>query len=455
MTSPRPAWPAGTDRRVLFRRLAAAREEFLSTGRLPAPLRPVVAESWQRCLTSGLDLPVAAPPVDLVDSELDAYRAEHPLAAVMPIVRQLLVEDAGESGLIVAVSDAGGRLLWVEGASALRSRAERMHFVEGAVWSETAVGTNAPGTALAVNHPVQIVAAEHLSGPVTPWSCAAAPIHDPQTGELLGALDLTGGDDVAAPHAFTLIRTAAAAIETELRLRRLEQRQRAGSAAGRRRGSAAASGDPDRESLDGELAPGPGRPVLRVLGRDRAELASHTGTLTLSPRHSELLLLLTAHPAGLSADRLGVLLHERDAASVTLRVELSRLRSLVGRLGEPVLASRPYRITTPLSTDAALVRRLLDRGAHRRALSAYSGPVLPQSQAPAVTELRNRLADDLRACVLASPDPDLAWTFAQLPEGMDDVEVWQACLRRLPPGSRRRPIALARVDHLHREYGIA
>lgn len=422
---------------------------FLTTGHLPAQVRPVVAQSWRRCVTRGVDPASTRPPLDLSEDELRAYREAHPLAGIMPVVRSLLVEDATEAGPIVAVSDTAGRLLWVEGEHRLRSRAERMRFVEGAQWSEESAGTNAPGTALALDQPVQLYGSEHLSDPVTSWSCAAAPIHDPDTGALLGALDLTGGDDVAAPHALTLVRAAAAAVESDLRLHRLlQQRDRPGGpAAGRPPATVRRPPPVARAALQ------PAR-VLRVLGRDRGRLATPSGALDLSPRHTELLLLLAHHPNGLTTERLAILLHERDAAAVTLRAEFSRLRALLGRLGEPVLASRPYRLTGGLMTDAHTVRQLIDRGAYRRALAAYPGPVLPASQAPAVRVLRDRLAQDLRACVLGSGDADVLWTYLQRPEAEDDVEAWQACLRRLPRGSRRRPVVAARLERLDRELGL-
>ena len=92
-----------------------------------------------------------------------------------------------------------------------------MHFVEGASWGEDIAGTNAPGTALALDHAVQIYGGEHYRRPVQPWSCSAAPVHDPLTGALLGAIDVTGGDHVASPHVLTLVRATAAAAESELR----------------------------------------------------------------------------------------------------------------------------------------------------------------------------------------------------------------------------------------------
>ena len=68
-----------------------------------------------------------------------------------------------------------------------------MNFVPGADWSERGAGTNAPGTALALDRELQIRGSEHFSRVVQPWSCTAVPVHDPATGALLGAIDLTGG----------------------------------------------------------------------------------------------------------------------------------------------------------------------------------------------------------------------------------------------------------------------
>ena len=139
------------------------------------------------------------------------------------MIRRLLVDDAVASGVVVAVTGADGTLLWVEGDAAARSKAERMHFVPGADWSERGAGTNAPGTALALGREVQIQGSEHFSRVVQPWSCTAAPVHDPDSGALLGAIDLTGGAQVASPQTLALVRATAVAVENHLALLRLDR----------------------------------------------------------------------------------------------------------------------------------------------------------------------------------------------------------------------------------------
>jgi hypothetical protein len=428
--SPWLALPEGRPDPALTRRLRAAHQALVTAG--PAArqqVRPVVWESWRRSLGNGVDPDGAAPPVDLLDDDLEAYRAAHPLARVLPVIRRLLVEDAEDDRMIVAVTDAAGRMLWVEGDARLRTRAAGMHFVEGARWAEDVAGTNAPGTALALDHAVQFYGSEHYRRPVQSWSCSAAPVHSPVTGELLGAIDVTGGDHVASPHVLTLVRATVAAVEAELRwLHRAAVEARTGPPPEVRRPA----------------------PRLEVLGRDRARIVLPTGSVPLSLRHSELLLLLAEAAAageGRTAEQLAAECHGADAPAVTVRAELSRLRRLVGA---HLVGSRPYRLVGPLTTDLDRVRRLLDLGAVAEALERYPGAVLPRSTAPGVAAARDRLAGRLRAAVLTARRPELLLRYSRLPEAQADVAVWSACLEVLPVGSARRAAVAAHLGRLRR-----
>ena len=415
------AWRTGEDARELSRTLADAHDHFVETGRAAATVRPLVAKSWRRCLDTGVDPETSRAPVELVDDGLERLRATHPLAPVLPVIRRLLVDDAVEAGLLVAVSDAGGRLLWVEGQERIRRDAERIHFVEGACWSEALAGTNAPGTALALGRPVQIFASEHLARPVTGWSCTAAPIHDPDTGAVLGALDLTGGDEVAAPRTLSLVRATVAAVESELRVRRLQ------------------GAEPAPPSAD--------RMVLRTLGQTTATLGDSRAQVRLGLRHSELLVLLAAHPDGIGGDRLATMLNEQDLAAVTLRAELSRLRSILAPIA---LHSRPYRLSSPLPTDAGAVRALLARGQVAAAVERYAGPLLPASVAPGIVDLRESLHARIRAAVLAERDPELMLRFADSEHGRFDWSLWSDAARTLPEGAALEQVR-AHLRHLDGE----
>jgi transcriptional regulator of acetoin/glycerol metabolism len=212
------AWLAqqGADPAERAREIGRAHAAFLGdTTAAATAVRDVVRHSWLRSAHAKVDLD-AEPPVTLLDDELAAYRASHRLAEVIEVLRDLVGGAVGDGGQLMAVSDAGGRLLWVEGDRGARWQAEAINFVEGAVWDEEHAGTNAPGTALAVDQPVQIFATEHFRPMVQAWTCAAAPIHDPATGQILGVVDITGGNVVAHPHSLALVRAAALAAEAHL-----------------------------------------------------------------------------------------------------------------------------------------------------------------------------------------------------------------------------------------------
>ncbi len=417
---PRPA-RLGDDLRRVARAVARAHERFVAQGQVTeSAVRSVVAESWRRSLDRGVDPGRESAQLVLSATDLAEARESVPWAAALPMIRSLLMEPAADSGHVVALGDADGRLLWVEGDRSLRSSAERMGFAEGALWSEDAAGTNAPGTALAIDSPVQIRTHEHFVGAVQNWSCTAVPVHDPATGQVIGVIDVTGDDSVASPLALTMVRATVAAVEQSLAL-------------GPRTGPRAAT---------------PWR--LDVLGRDRADLHRGDTTTRLSARHSELLLLLSLHPQGVTGERLALLVHERDVSLVTIRAELTRLRRILG----PAVLSRPYRLAEPLATDADAVARAIDVGDLATALRLYRGPVLPSSPSPAVAELRSDLRARVRRAALAGSDPDVLLAFAAGEDGRDDVEVLSAALRNLPTQSPKRLGVTARIERANAVYGL-
>ena len=416
------ALPPGMDPAALTRYLNQVHDDFVQTGQVHRSLRRVVVDSWRRSLVSGLDPEHSRPRIRLDDDELAEIRADHPLAAAMPLIRRLLVESAAEAGLLVAVSDAAGQLLWVEGDHDLRSRAESMHFLPGADWSEASAGTNAPGTALVLGRPVQFFGAEHLVRPVTPWSCSAAPIREPDTGAVLGVLDLTGGAQVALPQTLALVRATVAAVEAELRLDRLQP-----------------AGPPPSSRRRPEV------PRLSALGGRGAEVRYGQTVTTLSLRHSEMAVLLALRPEGYTANELAVALSEQEHSPVTIRAELTRLRAALGPIG---LRSRPYAMSTPVALDVRDVRTELARGNVRRAVARYRGPLLPLSESPAIIELRTDLHQALRSRLIAAGDADALLAFADTPHGHDDFEIWQAAYAALPATSPRRTEVEAHLETL-------
>jgi GAF domain-containing protein len=467
-------------------------------------VRAPIADSWRRSHAAGVD-PSGHELAPVVADEIEtrALLESHPLGHAGVLIHECLAAIAEEAGYLIVVSDAAGLLLSVEGSSRVRMRAAQdMNFVEGTLWSEPGAGTNAIGTALAADHAVQVFGPEHFSEAVQRWTCSAAPIHDPDTGALLGVIDLTGDFSTVHPHSLAVAAATAKAVEASLCLRMQEHddrlRARYGSHIAAAPGARALvaptgraltrppptwgevgrldippgggrltlpSGDPavaEPVAASGEVyvvrAVHGGmardvRPVLKLafLGRRRAALETADRRLELRPRLGEIAALLCASPEGMSAERLCADLHGDTGSPSGVRVEVSRLRKLLG----PWVDTERYRLTCDVETDVRRLEGLLRAGAVREAAEAYgAGPLLPESDAPGIVRERERLEGWLRSAVMTADDPEALWAWAQSPSGADDLEAWKRVLSLLEFRDPRRSLASSHVARLRRAYTL-
>lgn len=379
--------------------------------------RAEIRASWRRARASGMD-PGGAPalaPLGL--AEIERRREASALAPLVPSMTRALGA-ALEAGHLMVVSDLEGRVLWRIGTSAVRDRADRLGFVPGSAWSEGNVGTNAIGTALVLGAPVVIRGTEHFAESHMGWGCAAAPVRDPDSGRLLGAVDVSGPSRGLHPAELGLVELAARVAGLELaeeRRARLDRlRVHATVLVARLDGPALvvdrhghpalASGlvAPQRVVLPERMEPGhtwlPGfgrvhadplldgwllRPEPESAGAARLELDLRSAPVLrisgdagawehkLSLRHAEVLLaLVRAGEQGRCARDLAEEIFGDPAKVVTVRAELSRLRRAVGA----TVLSQPYRIAPQVQVSLVLPP---DRGR-----------LLPTSSAPVVTALR-------------------------------------------------------------------
>jgi hypothetical protein len=466
----------------------------------PAVRGPIV-DSWRRSREAGVDPSgrLAAPSV----LELHGARAtweEHPLKRTSPLIEHCMAETLLDADNLLVVSDADGMLLSIKGDTRLRNRAaDEMNFVEGALWSEPSAGTNAIGTAVAAAHAVQVFAAEHFTEPVQRWTCSAAPVIDPDTGETLGVIDLTGDISVVNPLSLAVVVATARAVEELLRGQLLERDDRLRARYAKLLGPVSAGAalvtgtgrillDPGQRWTREALKPIPAgggllalpsgveaiaepiaeddvyvvrrntrssraarpRLELRLLGDEPPEVRLDGGILRLRPRHVEMLTILALHRGRLNADVMCAELYGDDGHPASVRVEMSRLR----RLLPDMLESEGYGLTGPVGSDVACVRALLDRGAVRDAAEAYPGPLLPGSVAPCIERARDELEGWMRQAVITSGDADALWAWVRSSSGVDDLLAWQRLLAELAYTDPRRSLAVARIQALRREFGV-
>jgi hypothetical protein len=183
---------------------------------------------------------------------------------------------------------------------------------------------------------------------------------------------------------------------------------------------------------------------LSLLGRDRADAELGGRPIDLSRRHSEVLALLSMRPVGMTTDELSADLYGDRGTPSTTRVEVHRLRKLMGAW----IDTDPDRLSNDLESDVARVQGLLDRGAIREAVEHYEGPLLPHSEAPGVVREREALDGWVRQAVMTSDDDEALWAWVQSASGEDDFPAWSRLLVHLDFRDPRRSLAAARVGAL-------
>lgn len=386
-------------------------------------VRAPVLDSWRRSLEALPD-GAASARAALEGMDLARARREHPFSGMLPLLRSRLIEPAVDAGLVVALGDAQGRLLWVEGRSSVTSRADAMGFAAGADWSEPVMGTSAPALALTSGSSVQVVGAEHFHEAVHSWSCSAVPVLDPRTGATVGVLDVTGSADAVAPLVLPLLEATSRALQEELR--------RQGPGVGRSPGASA---------------------ELRLTRRRTPLLTCGELEVELGGRHAELLTLLHLAADGVRGAELAEELHGSLAAEGTVRAEVVRLRRVLAEAGGPEIGSRPYRLLGEVDSDLRRVRSALLRGDLDTALAHWHGDLLPDSEAPAIRKLRAQIGDHLRELVLERGTAQQLWAYAQRPEAADDLDVLMAILQVALPDAPERTAAAARARELRGEAG--
>ncbi|TDD17382.1 GAF domain-containing protein [Nonomuraea diastatica] len=464
-----------------YSRALRGAHEAVATGEpWPDSPRRLITASWRRSLEADIHQEKTSAPSVLDPSHIEDVRQAHPLRPLLPLLVQTLSTLADEIDHMMVVTDDSGRVLWREGNQAIIRRADQIGLADGHQWAEHNVGTNGIGTALAIRRPMHVYSEEHLMRVLHVWSCSAAPISDPDSGQVLGCVDVSGTARSLHPATVALVAATAKLAESQLALRMHERDERL-----RRRYEAlrgrpgillsstgrVISGDPS--GCLGERVP-LGNQAQRMLLRDgsvaliepfssgfllRPSPATTPPTLTmtflgegtptatfgdreqtLSLRHAELLALLALHPHGLTAGQLSFLLYGDDGNPVTIRAEIHRLRAQFGN----AIAAKPYRLTCPIEADFLELRRHLAAGDPASLASAYSGPLLLRSESPEIRRERDELEAQVRACLLRRGTSSDLWAYAQTCNGREDYEVLER-LAALPPTDSRSAAARTRL----------
>jgi hypothetical protein len=196
-------------------RMREARQELiragLGAGHVLAPAVPdVVARSWRRSFSSGVDGSVVCQRYEEVDLDSVLARAATP-------VLDRWQHQLADTGTTLFLCDRAGRIVARRTSDqSERRRLDRVHAAEGFDYSEDSIGTNGLGTSMVERRPVLIMGSEHYSEALSSLACAAAPVSAP-TGSVIGSISL--GAPLPAGNTLMLSLTREIGQQIEERLK--------------------------------------------------------------------------------------------------------------------------------------------------------------------------------------------------------------------------------------------
>jgi DNA-binding CsgD family transcriptional regulator len=186
-------------------------ERRLTIDDMTLPMREEIVVSWFRSVRSGVRPDQFEVPYD---ADVDGHGR---LAwAAGPVIQDVSEELTG-TGAALVLTDAQSHILVREAPDrSLRTWLDGIQLAPGFRYGEEHAGTNAIGTALAVQMPFVVEGGEHFAEVLGTMTCAAVPITDPRTGDLLGAVDLSCRVEDASPLMLPFARRVAREIGQRL-----------------------------------------------------------------------------------------------------------------------------------------------------------------------------------------------------------------------------------------------
>lgn len=179
-----------------------------------------VKDSWDRSYNYAVSPHLKKNHFLLSEEELKKKRenSKHLIEIALPTM-QSLYEFVKESGFIVVLSDADCVMLLIMGDQEGLNFARRGNVIEGSIWKEELIGTNAICLAIIENKPIQILGYEHFGIYGYNATCSSAPIHGPDFN-IIGVLNITGPFDKVHYHTLGMVVAGVDAIEKQMALKK-------------------------------------------------------------------------------------------------------------------------------------------------------------------------------------------------------------------------------------------
>ena len=198
------------------RRIRHAWETFVTDGVASPLVSRTVAASWERCRAHDVRIQSNKAPL-AQEAELHRHKAE--CAALVSAARPVFSRSSpllSDADAMLILTDTTGLILDTQGDERVIEDGREIHLEHGGRWQEADIGTNAIGTAVAMQRPVQIHGPEHFCSEIQKWTCAASPVRHPSDHEVLGVVDISGPAEKFIPQSLALAVSISHHIEDNL-----------------------------------------------------------------------------------------------------------------------------------------------------------------------------------------------------------------------------------------------
>jgi len=173
---------------------------------------PILSDSWFRSELYGLDRMADDFPRIRQDELADLLANNAVLQQFAQPAVKTLAEKIADKQSVVILSDASGLVLNTFGDMQALQKAQRFALAPGNLWSECGRGTNAIGTALAIDDSCEIFGNQHYLTSNQGLYCAAIPLQTPN-GQIAGVPDISGPAQFPHPNTLAWVKEAAKNIE--------------------------------------------------------------------------------------------------------------------------------------------------------------------------------------------------------------------------------------------------
>lgn len=189
-------------------------ENFVINNQMPKGVRKEILDSWIRCKEYKVD-PYEGSGKDIEKDEFEKIlKNKKELIEIAKPIMLGLFNIVKESNYSIILTDENAVVLEVIGNEKVMERNTNLYFLQGCQWKEENVGTNAIGTCIYLDKPIQTLGAEHYGKKQHGWTCSASTIHD-SNGKIIGVIDLSGDFHGYHSHTLGIVVEAANSIEEQ------------------------------------------------------------------------------------------------------------------------------------------------------------------------------------------------------------------------------------------------